>query len=417
MGHHRQANKLHVGARHAHVGLPLASVKGLLVSSPPEPEGVWGVACLKSRSPLEQLPAERASPVAGTAGVCALSAAAMLTCMHYLALVLPAVAVGATAAPSATTCAVLGCTTHKADDGRSCQCNFHCSKHQDCCSDNSQVCANATDPCLVPGHSCKTHAAGNSTTSASKPEHAGKATNNNTTKATHVGKEASSTNSAKSGHDKASSEASKKTPSTASKTDSKQGSHHEHTPKADSSKGGGGGSGGSKADGKGDGSSTGKATAAAAASDSGGSSSGKATAPAAATTDGGKEHTKKEANAKDAKATEGGDKKAAHEHSSSSSHDGHAGGQHSSINWVIVILACLTGLFVPITVAIILVLRARGVCCAKHPHQRVDTQEKPADNAVTIEGEPNLGTGEPEDGLPVEGGLPIPMEPAKDAVE
>ena len=67
--------------------------------------------------------------------------------------------------------------------------------------------------------------------------------------------------------------------------------------------------------------------------------------------------------------------------------------------------------------AIILVLRARGVCCAKHPHQRVDTQEKPADNAVTIEGEPNLGTGEPEDGLPVEGGLPIPMEPAKDAVE
>ena len=92
-------------------------------------------------------------------------------------------------------------------------------------------------------------------------------------------------------------------------------------------------------------------------------------------------------------------------------------------------LACATGLFVPITVAIILVLRARGVCCAKHPHTVVDKQQ-PGSNAVGIEGEPNMGSGEPEPNLsngdahdvelnaasPM--GMPAPLTPATDgAVE
>jgi hypothetical protein len=297
----------------------------------------------------------------------------------------------ATAAPSgstANTCAAIGCTTHKAD-GYQCQCNFHCQAHNDCCADVATVCLNQTDPCLAPNHGCKGHKdAGNATATSKAGGGGGKASSNtNSTKATHAGKEGGA--SAKAGHQEKAAASDKKSSTTTSgaKSDAKQGSHHEHAPAA-------------AGKGKGDGSSGGSGS---------GSGGGKA-AEAGKAAETGKEHTKKEgaaeaggAKKEDKGASAGADKKAAHEHEhehehaakEGGAHEGKAGGQHAGVSWVIVLLACLTGLFVPITVAIVLVLRARGVCCAKHPHQRVDAQ-KPADTGISIEGEPNLGTGEEE---------------------
>ena len=48
--------------------------------------------------------------------------------------------------------------------------------------------------------------------------------------------------------------------------------------------------------------------------------------------------------------------------------------QHDTVSLIIVLLACATGLTVPITISIILILRARGVCCAPAAakHHRID---------------------------------------------
>ena len=51
----------------------------------------------------------------------------------------------------------------------------------------------------------------------------------------------------------------------------------------------------------------------------------------------------------------------------------HAHGHHGSVSWLIVVLACATGLTIPITVSIVLILRARGVCCVPRVvHHRID---------------------------------------------
>ena len=61
---------------------------------------------------------------------------------------------------------------------------------------------------------------------------------------------------------------------------------------------------------------------------------------------------------------------------------------HKSYSWLIVVLACATGLTVPITVSIVLILRARGVCCgpATAVHQRIDRPAaKPTETAAGAE--------------------------------
>ena len=99
----------------------------------------------------------------------------------------------------------------------------------------------------------------------------------------------------------------------------------------------------------------------------------------------GKERKKSDEKKDEKKEAADKEKKESSAHSTEKKEGGHEHGgaaKHSSgISWVIVLLACATGLFVPITVAIILVLRARGVCCAKHPHTAVDKQQ-PGSNAV-----------------------------------
>lgn len=49
-------------------------------------------------------------------------------------------------------CTTLGCTLHK-HDGWVCQCNFHCGAHGDCCADFDLACPNATDPMAGANHS------------------------------------------------------------------------------------------------------------------------------------------------------------------------------------------------------------------------------------------------------------------------
>ena len=50
----------------------------------------------------------------------------------------------------------------------------------------------------------------------------------------------------------------------------------------------------------------------------------------------------------------------------------------------LVLLACATGLTLPITISLILVLRARGVCCPKHPHQAIEAAAKGTEVATPM---------------------------------
>jgi cobalamin biosynthesis Mg chelatase CobN len=209
---------------------------------------------------------------------------------------------------------------HKVD-GRSCQCNFHCQDHKDCCTDVASICANQTDPCIDPKHGCRGRGSGNSTSAA---------------KAQRLPKLANSTKTAKDGKGK---------PSLSSSKDKDR-----HTNVHSSS-----GKPETKSDAKASSADTSSSLA------TGGKSAGE---------------RKKDAGA-DGKKHEHG----MHEHAN----------MHASMNWMVVILACMTGLFVPVTVAIVLVLRSRGVCCPKHPHQRVDAQTKPPETGIQMDPLPTHG--------------------------
>lgn len=65
-------------------------------------------------------------------------------------------------------CMTLGCTMHKRD-GWVCQCNFHCAAHGDCCADFSVACPNSTDPAASAGTNHSSHE--HSTEAVPKKEH------------------------------------------------------------------------------------------------------------------------------------------------------------------------------------------------------------------------------------------------------
>jgi len=233
-----------------------------------------------------------------------------------------------------------GCSVHKIDS-RGCQCNFHCAAHKDCCSDFAAVCPNQTDPCLE--HKCKGVAAPTPITDASKV----KAKTNATAAGKGSGGSSSSKAAGKATGGGKEDKPPKEDKSPKGEETSKKG-HHTATTTA--AKGSGGASG--------------------KASGSSSSTSGKASGEKS---HGDKEHGDKEHSSEKAheKEHEKEHEHGEHEHAEHAhDHPGHRG----SMSWVVVLLACATGLTIPITVSIILILRARGVCCAPKggAHQRID---------------------------------------------
>lgn len=280
--------------------------------------------------------------------------------MWHLALVF----VANTAAATAGLCSSIGCSVHKMD-GRSCQCNFHCDAHHDCCSDFAATCPNLTDPCLE--HKCKSHAPGaasaDTSAAASKAHehtkaHSSTASTGNATAHEHTKGHSPTTKAAASKEGESGKSESKSKSTTDAKpshghhdeSDAKKG-HHEHSAKPS-----GGGTSGAKPS-------------------SGASSSGSASA------DGGSKESKPHEHAHEHEKKEG-----EHDKKAGSDHPHHE--KRGAVSWLIVLLACATGLTIPITLSIVLILRARGVCCASTAvHQRIDLPPKtPTETAAETNG-------------------------------
>jgi len=233
-------------------------------------------------------------------------------------------------------CATLGCSTHKVSDGRPCQCNFHCSAHHDCCTDYAAACPNASDPMVSP------HGGANGG-------------ENGTAKVTKSTKAAST----KTAHE----------PNTKHSAGKQSGSTHT----ASSSGGKGAGSKGGA---------DGVATAVTPGGNStiatGGGGTHSSSKGGGATKDKGEhqEHSKE---------------KTEHpEHGEHHSSNHSPGAKHSSTtSLIVVLLACATGITVPITISIILILRARGVCCVSSSFQRIDKPPaQPAAGGAELESQP-----------------------------
>ena len=233
---------------------------------------------------------------------------------------------------AADLCATLGCSVHK-QDGAACQCNYHCNVHHDCCADVAAVCQNRTDPCLTHSGGCK-HGGGGNVTTGHKAEHTKSSEH---VKSPEHAKAKSSTASAEATHSSKAHAPSAEGASTAdathssghaSKSDGKKGGPHDHV------------AGSGKASGT-----SGKVAGAAGAKE--------------------KEHSKESEKDKDKNKEKEKEKASGTQHESHTHHTPHT---HSSSTtpWVVVVLACITGLTLPITISIILVLRAR---CAHRAHR------------------------------------------------
>jgi len=297
-------------------------------------------------------------------------------------------------------CATLQCSVHKME-GRPCQCNFHCDAHHDCCSDFATVCSNLTDPCLQ--HQCKHNSAAAATSIEAKAHdhskaHSGSSTGNATSNEAkthdhlkaHAANSATNTTSTKgsasSTHEKETKSGGKDAKDAKNKaaTDSKGG--HGKQEEGESKKGHEHSSGSKE--------SSSGASKSAPNGKSGGSAGSK------------------EAGGKD-------NKQHTHEHAKAESE--HTKAKHETISWIIVLLACATGLTVPVTVSIVLILRARGVCCVPTiAHHRIDQQGAPT--ATAADGVPTTGDRElyavPESSeeeasaaAPAASGLPAPIAP------
>lgn len=339
---------------------------------------------------------------------------------------------------AADLCATLGCSVHK-QDGAACQCNYHCNVHHDCCADVAAVCQNRTDPCLTHSGGCK-HGGGGNVTTGHKAEHTKSSEH---VKSPEHTKAKSSTASAEATHSSKAHAPSAEGASTAdathssghaSKSDGKKGGPHDHV------------AGSGKASGT-----SGKAAGAAGAKE--------------------KEHSKESEKDKDKNKEKEKEKASGTQHESHTHHTPHT---HSSSTtpWVVVVLACITGLTLPITISIILVLRARcahrahraqpraavrsrardarlralfaslatpsppraglcsprsralssavhsGVCCVRQTFQRIDPQQKPPETAsADVPATPSGATEADESGgqspsLGGAGALPEPLAPA-----
>ena len=212
-------------------------------------------------------------------------------------------------------CATFGCSMHK-DPAHSCQCNLHCTAHKDCCSDYATACtANATD--------------------ASSELHGSKGPrpSTNSTKRERS-KPASPSPDGKHQHP---------THDTANKTTTDHNA--KHTPAANPAHGG-------------------ESSSSSSSSQHSGSEKGSSKA-AIGSSSKSSEHGKNEEHNKEKEAKE---KAHEHEHKSGQKHRG----APSSVNIAIVVLACISGITVPITISIVLVLRARGICCVGTKFQRID---------------------------------------------
>ena len=265
-------------------------------------------------------------------------------------------------AATGTTCASLGCSTHKVD-GQSCQCNFHCAAHKDCCADFRAACPNATDP--LAGSSPHHAEHGKAPSAPQSPSHKGGGTGNAT--------------SQKVAHEKP--------PPKPAHEAEKNTKHHEHAPspapslpskhsadKAAAGKSGGSSSGSSG--GKSSGSSGGKSSG---GGSSGGSSSGGSTASKA-----------KGSNSTSSSSRGGEHEKSEHEK------------KHQTFSFAVVLLVCATGITLPITVSIILVLRSRGVCCVSTAFQRIDrppTKPTQGGTELPIQPEPEAPAEAPANGM------------------
>jgi len=78
---------------------------------------------------------------------------------------------------------------------------------------------------------------------------------------------------------------------------------------------------------------------------------------------------------------------------------GHSHGESNSFPWGLVIFACVVALTVPITVALTLVFRARGICCCKSRFEAVHKDEAVGGVAMT-----------PSNGSPAGIPAPVPVE-------
>eukprot|EP00327_Prymnesium_parvum_P000968 CAMPEP_0182842638 /NCGR_PEP_ID=MMETSP0006_2-20121128/25739_1 /TAXON_ID=97485 /ORGANISM="Prymnesium parvum, Strain Texoma1" /LENGTH=311 /DNA_ID=CAMNT_0024972333 /DNA_START=355 /DNA_END=1290 /DNA_ORIENTATION=+ len=240
-------------------------------------------------------------------------------------------------------CAVYGCTAHKVSD-HACQCNVHCLTHKDCCADYATACSrNETEA----AHHHTPHLSPHNETEADEGK-AGKAAVETSDKgSTKGGQEKSGTK--ESGAKESAKESAKETKAKEGAKDAGK----------DSGKDAG-------KDAKG---AAGKEASKAKAAKPPPSPSSHSSHPSS-----GSHQAVSHASGSHSSGHASNGHPSAHPSTHSSSHSSHSSSSaasshvthHSKLTWWLVVgLACVTGLTVPIIISAILVLRANGVCCAR----------------------------------------------------
>jgi len=250
-------------------------------------------------------------------------------------------------------CAVYGCTAHKVSD-HACQCNVHCLTHKDCCADYATACSrNETEA----AHHHTPHLSPHNETEADEGK-AGKAA-----------VETSDKGSTKGGQEKSGTKESGAKESGAKESGAKESAKEsaKETKAKEGAKDAGKDSG--KDAGKDAKGAAGKEASKAKAAKPPPSPSSHSSHPSS-----GSHQAVSHASGSHSSGHASNGHPSAHPSTHSSSHSSHSSSSaasshvthHSKLTWWLVVgLACVTGLTVPIIISAILVLRANGVCCAR----------------------------------------------------
>jgi len=245
-------------------------------------------------------------------------------------------------------CAVYGCTAHKVSD-HACQCNVHCLTHKDCCADYATACSrNETEA----AHHHTPHLSPHNETEADEGK-AGKAAVETSDKGSTKGGQEKSGTKESGAKESGAKESAKES---AKETKAKEGAK-------DAGKDSGKDAG---KDAKG---AAGKEASKAKAAKPPPSPSSHSSHPSS-----GSHQAVSHASGSHSSGHASNGHPSAHPSTHSSSHSSHSSSSaasshvthHSKLTWWLVVgLACVTGLTVPIIISAILVLRANGVCCAR----------------------------------------------------
>ncbi|KAL1495533.1 hypothetical protein AB1Y20_016897 [Prymnesium parvum] len=283
-------------------------------------------------------------------------------------------------------CAVYGCTAHKVSD-HACQCNVHCLTHKDCCADYATACSrNETEA----AHHHTPHLSPHNETEADEGK-AGKAAVETSDKgSTKGGQEKSGTKESGAKESGAKESGAKES---AKESGAKESGAKESGAKESAKESGAKESGakesakesaketkakeGAKDAGKDSGKDAGKDAKGAAGKEA---SKAKAAKPPPSPSShsshpsSGSHQAVSHASGSHSSGHASNGHPSAHPSTHSSSHSSHSSSSaasshvthHSKLTWWLVVgLACVTGLTVPIIISAILVLRANGVCCAR----------------------------------------------------